>query len=641
MTAVLWEDLRDALLASAAAGTPDTAVRLRELAKAEDPGRRRLLVQHVLAALTNGEHYALARQVAGDEGLWADTAAIREPGSDAELGPHTADLVFCLAVVDVQVGGDAERALAGFSRLAEALPEGHPLKQAAEDGESVALNRLGRAVRIDWGAADAHAASASRACPTCGAVGAKDVVLRAVARFPGRRLDTRLLRCPDCTCVFLEDHPRLAYQDQGDREDAALAFYLHHNAGVWPIIRPIARLDRPPGQRYLDIGCGFGFGLDFAIKRRGWIGRGLDPSPHARLGAAALGLPIEPRYFEPADAVEKTDIIAAYEVLEHVDDPSAFMSLLRSGVADDGVLLLSTPNGGSVRQDVGPDVLTPVLSLGAHLVLQTAASLERLLRASGFAHVHIEENPISLIAYASSAPIELVEDEALLRAAYRGYLEWRSAAAGRGTDLWLGLAGRLYQEAVIDGDYPAADAIMPEIEDVLRLRYGIALAEPGGFAEPAESISPEAWARIAPFNLPTLLYHRVARGIAAGETSSAMEEMAAAASRAANTVRRAMATINADDPSLAHVERDGATLAANIAAGRGSTNVAERLRMSLRSVGAQQLSMEQRVAVPRAVVTLIRAGELRQAWQVQREFGAAAGPAAWTEALRRKLASWR
>lgn len=49
------------------------------------------------------------------------------------------DMMFCLAVLDTQRGGDPERAHADFATLRAMLPPGHHLIQSCEDGQGVAI----------------------------------------------------------------------------------------------------------------------------------------------------------------------------------------------------------------------------------------------------------------------------------------------------------------------------------------------------------------------------------------------------------------------------------------------------------------------------------------------------------------------
>jgi 2-polyprenyl-6-hydroxyphenyl methylase / 3-demethylubiquinone-9 3-methyltransferase len=108
-----------------------------------------------------------------------------------------------------------------------------------------------------------------------------------------------------------------------------------------------------PG-RALDVGCGTGFLLE-RLAGRGFSGVGVDLSPESvaiagrRLGeigasdrlSAEVGSAYEPPQ-GPFDLVTLTD------VLEHLEDPRACLAAIRSRMAPDGLLVISTPNRRSL-----------------------------------------------------------------------------------------------------------------------------------------------------------------------------------------------------------------------------------------------------------------------------------------------------
>jgi 2-polyprenyl-6-hydroxyphenyl methylase/3-demethylubiquinone-9 3-methyltransferase len=102
------------------------------------------------------------------------------------------------------------------------------------------------------------------------------------------------------------------------------------------------------GRRALDVGCGAGL-LSEPLTRLGAIVTGLDAAPEniaaARLHAEDQGLAIDYR----AGGIEslgdeRFDLVVSMEVVEHVTDPQTFLSGLARALAEDGLLILSTPN---------------------------------------------------------------------------------------------------------------------------------------------------------------------------------------------------------------------------------------------------------------------------------------------------------
>ncbi|PZO89455.1 MAG: bifunctional 2-polyprenyl-6-hydroxyphenol methylase/3-demethylubiquinol 3-O-methyltransferase UbiG [Sphingomonas sanxanigenens] len=110
-----------------------------------------------------------------------------------------------------------------------------------------------------------------------------------------------------------------------------------------------ARQRRPlTGRRAVDVGCGAGL-LCEPLSRLGAVVTGIDPAPEsiaaAKAHAAGQGLAIDYRAGSVDQLGEgRFDLVVSMEVVEHVSDPGAFVAALAGAVADDGLMILSTPN---------------------------------------------------------------------------------------------------------------------------------------------------------------------------------------------------------------------------------------------------------------------------------------------------------
>ncbi len=102
------------------------------------------------------------------------------------------------------------------------------------------------------------------------------------------------------------------------------------------------------GKTALDVGCGAGL-LCEPLARLGAAVTGLDAAPEnieaAKAHAVISGLSIDYR----AGSVEALrgehfDLVTSLEVIEHVTDPTAFVAGLAAALAENGLLILSTPN---------------------------------------------------------------------------------------------------------------------------------------------------------------------------------------------------------------------------------------------------------------------------------------------------------
>ncbi|WP_158964894.1 bifunctional 2-polyprenyl-6-hydroxyphenol methylase/3-demethylubiquinol 3-O-methyltransferase UbiG [Chachezhania sediminis] len=104
------------------------------------------------------------------------------------------------------------------------------------------------------------------------------------------------------------------------------------------------------GLRLLDIGCGGGL-LSEPMARLGATVVGADAAerniPVARIHAEQSGLPIDYRHTTAeaiAEAGEEFDVVLNMEVVEHVAEPSAFLSTCSSLLRSGGLHICSTIN---------------------------------------------------------------------------------------------------------------------------------------------------------------------------------------------------------------------------------------------------------------------------------------------------------
>ncbi len=386
-------------------------------------------------------------------------------------------------------------------------------------------------------------------CPNCGSADPKSLVLTVDVQLPdnpAKRL--RVLRCPACTAHFYDSQVPPDYAEPALNDRGRVPFYVQQGAGVSLITKPIAQLRRTGAATYMEVGCGYGFSLDFALNTRGWTGIGIDPAPLAALGRDALQLPIELRYLRDDDEARGTmDVVMGSEVIEHVPSPEAFVRTLRAMLRPGGVLLLTTPNGDDIEPSTPPGIIIPLLSPSLHLVIQSRTSLERLLRLGGFQHVQVEIDSHSLVAFASDSPLELEHDHAVLRRALRDHLARRAASVPPGSDLCIGFAGRALAESVNDGAMDDADRAWAVLEPAVSTRYGFGLGRLGSLPEELATCSLERMAELVPLNLASILYARALRDLAAGTPRRDLERPFRLAAQAAAAMRRALGELAMED----------------------------------------------------------------------------------------------
>lgn len=135
--------------------------------------------------------------------------------------------------------------------------------------------------------------------------------------------------------------------------------------------------DQLPG-RYLEIGCGAG-ALLYDLHARGFECQAFETSANAlalarRLHAERPEIKINDQ--EQPDWKQSFDYLAAFEVLEHIEDDSAALQAWKSWLKPDGKLLLSVP--AHQRKWSASDVWA------GHYRRYERTALQALLRNAGF-----------------------------------------------------------------------------------------------------------------------------------------------------------------------------------------------------------------------------------------------------------------
>jgi SAM-dependent methyltransferase len=146
-----------------------------------------------------------------------------------------------------------------------------------------------------------------------------------------------------------------------------------------------------PGARFLDLGCGTGYGSALVTAAGGTFD-GVDTSPAAvdyareRYGGPDARFFVADVMGPPPEvlASRSYDVVFSSEVLEHVLDPFTLVRVMASFVRDDGVCFVGTPN----RLWSMENMPNGGLLARSHVMEFTPPALEALLRMS-FAEVAV------------------------------------------------------------------------------------------------------------------------------------------------------------------------------------------------------------------------------------------------------------
>jgi len=290
--------------------------------------------------------------------------------------------------------------------------------------------------------------------------------------------------CAVCDLVFYDPFPQINYENHTET-DISIKDYVHLNCNITGIINILLNNIPENSRSILEVGCGFGFGLDFAKNILGMEVVGFEPSTYGEMGSKELGVDIRRTYLT-ADSLpgKKFDVIFLSEVLEHITEPGDFLELLKSYLSDNGVMILTTPNYESLKKDINNSTDLAVLSPGAHLLLFSVRSLKELLQKCGFQYVEIKADG-SLIAIASAAPVrwkEFKNKSALITQYYEDLLHRIKPNQLSHT----GIVFRLFQNYIEHSNYAEAARLLnthpfpelPSMQNIFDIKRMEQLYEP-------------------------------------------------------------------------------------------------------------------------------------------------------------------
>lgn len=147
--------------------------------------------------------------------------------------------------------------------------------------------------------------------------------------------------------------------------------------------RASALLPQPPTSA-ADIGCG-GVYLLQKVREQGLVVKGIDPSPVTAAAGKKAGIEIVADFYPSRSLTERFDVLFHYDVLEHVEDPVAFLRAHHANLSLNGALIFAVPDCSHhiALGDVS-------MLLHEHLNYFDAESLAHVVRAAGFEPLLLE-----------------------------------------------------------------------------------------------------------------------------------------------------------------------------------------------------------------------------------------------------------
>jgi 2-polyprenyl-3-methyl-5-hydroxy-6-metoxy-1,4-benzoquinol methylase len=202
-----------------------------------------------------------------------------------------------------------------------------------------------------------------------------------------------VLQCSNCEAQCIDeslgdDYESDQYRASVDGSAAVADYFKNHD---WEQLRHLemCSIEQMRGKILMDVGCGGGAFLDFT---KGVIQRGIaiEPSETFRKSLNQRGYSTY-AYLDRVSEKElgSVDIAVTFSVLEHIADPLTFLKQIKTLLAPDGKLVLSTPNVNDLLMHAIPEVYKPFFYRTAHLWYFNQNSLRALLETAGYKNIEI------------------------------------------------------------------------------------------------------------------------------------------------------------------------------------------------------------------------------------------------------------
>lgn len=210
----------------------------------------------------------------------------------------------------------------------------------------------------------------------------------------GEYLDGNMLQCESCGFVFAKNIPTVQeliehYEGYG-RNDYLSPITIKRYHEILDSFEPFRKTNN-----LIDVGCGIGYFAEVA-KERGWNVYGTEYTDEAIEICKNKGIQMEEGKLDPTKYPEgHFDIVASFEVIEHINNPQEEMANFNKILRKGGACYITTPNFNSLsRMLSGPNWV--VVDYPEHLSYYTPKTLGNLLRNSGFKKKVVEATGFSV-----------------------------------------------------------------------------------------------------------------------------------------------------------------------------------------------------------------------------------------------------
>jgi len=208
----------------------------------------------------------------------------------------------------------------------------------------------------------------------------------------------QIARCPSCKLMAVENVPtdlRPYYSEGYFTGDVTLDGYIDYDLDkevtkktYIDYLDLLGKYIQKQSQiSMFEVGCATGFFIDLA-RQRGWQTEGIDISEYAVKKAREKGLMATTTTLESYQSAKKFDVVAMQDLIEHVKDPVDVISRAKNLLAENGLLLFTTPDAGSLWARIWNKKWHAFVP-PQHLFYFSAKSLGSILKKNGFEVVHM------------------------------------------------------------------------------------------------------------------------------------------------------------------------------------------------------------------------------------------------------------
>jgi SAM-dependent methyltransferase len=252
-------------------------------------------------------------------------------------------------------------------------------------------------------------------CPVC----KEKADFKFIQDYKSKEGEWSLYECSQCQVQFWMPFKNPSAQQYEEDVDYTSKLGILTKENCWLIVRDYWNMSQflknlphknPSKKKLLDLGCGTGEFL-FVIQNLGYEVYGVDFNGKA-INIAKNHLGINNVYSDDVlhfleDKKEEYDVITAFEIIEHLNDPKKLIELVHQALKPGGYFALSLPNRERYFGRIDPKIESWDFPY-QHLTRWNVESLKRFIKNHGFEVVIIKkETPISWFVSRLRVLIEL------------------------------------------------------------------------------------------------------------------------------------------------------------------------------------------------------------------------------------------